>query len=277
MTNQQIKQLLIQGALACALSCSLSPAYAQQTYTVTTTIDTIPATTGSLRWAIEQVNMGAGLGDTINFNISKTDAGYNPTTNTWTIIPVQDLDKITRQVTIDGYAGSPGGAHPNTNPIAEGSNAVLTIVLNGNNYMTGDGNTTGNGLHFAPLADTSVDNSIVRGLVINQWLDNGILLDTAQNNITGVSIVGNFIGTDASGAQQMANRTGVGLSGLVNTCFNTVIGTIAPADRNIIAGSFSRNVVDAYGVRGGCISSSFNAETMIQNNYIGQTELAAMP
>ena len=40
----------------------------------------------------------------------------------------------------------------------------LRLLLNGNNYMTGDGNTTGNGLHFAPLADTSVDNSIVRGL-----------------------------------------------------------------------------------------------------------------
>ena len=265
MKIQKFKNLLTQGALACIL-LTLSPAYAQQTYTVTTTIDTIPATTGSLRWAIEQVNMGAGQGDTIDFKIPKTDAGYDPTTNTWTIVPIQDLDAITQQVTIDGYSQK-AGSKPNTLDV--GSNAVLTIVLNGNNYMTGDGNTTGNGLHFAPLADTSVDNSIVRGLVINQWLDNGILLDTTQNNITGVSIVGNFIGTDASGAQQMANRTGVGLSGLVNTCFNTVIGTIAPADRNIIAGSFSRNVVDAYGVRGGCISSSFNVETMIQNNYIG--------
>ena len=46
--------------------------------------------------------MGAGQGDTIDFKIPKTDAGYDPTTNTWTIVPIQDLDAITQQVTIDG-------------------------------------------------------------------------------------------------------------------------------------------------------------------------------
>ena len=254
MKIQQFKKLCTQGALACIL-LAISPAYAQQTYTVTTTADTVPATTNSLRWAIEQVNAGAGLGDTIAFGIPTSDSGYDPATNTWTIVPVQDLDTITQKVTIDGYTQS---------------NAALTIILNGNNYMTGDGNMTGNGLHFAPLSDTSVDGSVVRGLIINQWIDNGILLDTTNNNITGVSIVGNFMGTDASGTQQMANRNAIGLAGINgNQCISTMIGTTAAADRNILAGSFSGNVVDFYGLEGGCISSTRNLDTVIQNNYIG--------
>ena len=69
-------------------------------------------------------------------------------------------------MTIDGYT-QPGSS---VNTLAQGDNAVLTIVLNGSNYTVGDGLATGNGLHFAPLANTSVDNSVVRGLVINQWL-----------------------------------------------------------------------------------------------------------
>ncbi len=132
-----------------------------------------------------------------------------------------------------------------------------------------DGLVYGNGLHFAPLANTSVDNSVVRGLVINQWLDNGILLDGTNAPITGVQIIGNFIGTNASGTQQMANRCGIGLSGAVNQCINTVIGTPAFADRNIIAGSFASEGLDSYSLYGASISSFGNTGTTIKNNYVG--------
>ena len=87
--------------------------------------------------------------------------------------------------------------------------------------------------------------------------------------LPAVSIIGNFIGTDASGTMQMANRTGIGISGAVNTCFNTIIGTSAFADRNIIAGSFGFLYTDSYGIHGGCISSLANVGTTIINNYIG--------
>ena len=131
--------------------------------------------------------------------------------------------------------------------------------------MTGDGQTTGNGLHFAPLVNGAVDKSEVRGLVINQWLDNGILLDADSASISDVKIVGNFIGTDSSGTQQLANRTGIGLS----FAENTIIGTSDPADRNVFAGSFSWFLTDNYGIRGACINSFFSAGTTVTNNLIG--------
>ena len=67
----------------------------------------------------------------------------------------------------------------------------------------------------------------------------------------------------------MANRTGIGISGLIGTCFNTTIGTPAVADRNVIAGSFSWFLTDSYGIRGAGISSFFNEGTTITNNSIG--------
>ncbi len=260
------KTVWSRAALACGLMCAtLLPLHAV-TYQVTSTADALTPPVGTLRWAIQQVNAGAGTGDTISFNIATSDPGYDSATNTWTIQPVQDLDSITQQVTIDGYT-QPGSA---VNTRAQGDSAVLTIVLNGNNYTTGDGYVTGNGLHFAPLANTSVDGSIVRGLVINQWLASGILLDASNANISNVQILGCFIGTDASGTLVMANRTGVGLAGAINTyCTNVQIGTPLCADRNLIAGSFGWDVDDSYSVGGGCINSLFNVGTLIQNNYIG--------
>ena len=267
MTFQQFKNLFTQGVFACALV--MMPLQAT-TYTVNSTADQYPiGDSGTLRWAIQQVNMGSG-GDTIVFDIPASGSGYDPATNTWTIIPVKDLDAITKQVTINGYTPSMGSS-PNTLPV--GSNAVLTIVLNGNNYLTGDGVTTGNGLHFLPGSD----GSIVTGLVINQWLDNGILIDSGTNpvgTLSNISIVGCFIGTDASGTREMANRTGIGISGNIGTCINTSIGVLSgatpsPADRNVIAGSFGPFVVDSYGIRGGSVMSYFNVGTIVANNSIG--------
>ena len=266
MTFQQFKNLFRQGVFACALV--MMPLQAT-TYTVNSASDQYPiGDPGTLRWAVQQVNAGSG-GDTIVFDIPASGPGYDPATNTWTIKPVQDLDAITKQVTIDGYSLQMG-SKPNTLPV--GSNAVLTIVLNGNNYLTGDGVTTGNGLHFLPGSD----GSVVTGLVINQWLDNGILVDSGDTSLSNVSIVGCFIGTDASGTQEMANRTGIGISGLIGTCFNTTIGTPAVADRNVIAGSFSWFLTDSYGIRGAGISSFFNEGTTITNNSIGTDKTGSL-
>ena len=228
-------------------------------FIVTTTADNGDNTnpiSGSLRDAIIQLNT-TGLYDAIYFNIKKSDSGYDSLTNTWTIKPLNDLPNITKTVTIDGYEGSPGGATPNT--LEQGDNAVLTIVLNGSNYTVGDGITTGIGLYF----DTGSDNSIVRGLVINQWLFCGILIEPTIASVSGIQIIGNFFGTNAKGTQEMANQIGIGLAGLTATVFNTNIGTTNPADRNIFAGSFAASDI------GSAIISVFNTETSIVNNYIG--------
>ena len=265
MMSQHFKYLLTQGALVCALLCATTDLDAT-TYIVKNTLDAFPVgPKDSLRAAIQAVNLGSG-GDTIVFDIPKGGPGYDPATNTWTITPVRDLDSIIKQVTIDGYSPQMGSS-PNTLAVG-GSNAVLTIVLSGNNYLTGNGILTGNGLHFLPGSD----GSIVRGLVVNQWLGNGILIDggpKAHVTLSNISIRGCFIGTDASGMHEQANRAGIGISGNHGTCVNTTIGTPALADRNVIAGSFSPLLADSFGLGGACIYSLLNEGTTITNNSIG--------
>ncbi len=234
-----------------------------QTYYVTTTAN---SGFGSLQDAITQVN--AHSYDVINFNISTSDSGYDSATNTWTIKPNPELPTITSKVTIDGYT-QPGSF---VNTLGEGDNAVLTIVLNGSNYGVGDGLTNGNGLHFG----AGSDGSIVRGLCINQWLYCGILIEASAGSVSGISIIGNFIGTNAQGTQEMANAIGIGLSGLIgfpNTVANTIIGTIQKGDRNIIAGSFGNfegwNGFNTFSLTSACIGTAADANTMMVNNYIG--------
>ncbi len=115
--------------LALLLSCAASIAAAP--FTVTTTVDNGnngSPTPGSLRAGINAVN--ATTNDAIYFKIPTSDQGYNPTNNTWTIQPPVDLPNIVNTVTIDGYT-QPGSL---VNTLAQGDNAVLTIVINGSNY-----------------------------------------------------------------------------------------------------------------------------------------------
>ena len=158
------KQLLLALTLITALIATGDVIAAPVTATVTSTGDAgafnpvvspsvTPSATGpvTLRSAIQYFNAtNIGIGaNTINFDISTLDSGYNPTTNTWTITPFTDLDAIVVPLTINGYT-FPGAlfntATPNT--LAQGDNAVLQIVLNGSKDAQADGNFFGNGLHF---------------------------------------------------------------------------------------------------------------------------------
>src|SRR6516162_9661293 len=120
------------------------------TITVNTTADdTSPDTTLSLREAIEvsngtlpvsslstqeqaQVSGPVGSTNTIDFNIPKTDPGYNPATGVWTITPQTqsqgELPTISNNAAIiDGY--SQPGASKNT--LAVGDNAKLAVAIDG--------------------------------------------------------------------------------------------------------------------------------------------------
>jgi len=173
-----------------------------------------------------------------------------PGAGPFTIQPVKDLPFITRRVTINGY--SQPGASVNTLGNANGNNANLRIILSGSNYTEGNAyNGTGNGLIFVQGSG----GSVVKGLVINGWVNTGIYLFKANN----VSINGNYIGTNNIGTTQVANQAGI----FIDTCNNTVIGTSANADRNIIAGSFFLFNASA------CIVPYRSHGTKIKNNYIG--------
>src|SRR4051794_31676929 len=163
------------------------------TFTVTTVDDDGP---GSFRQAIRDANANAGR-DVIAFNIG---AG-----GVLTIQPASALPAVTDPVVIDGttqpgYAGSP------------------VVVLNGSQAGGVDGLTI------------SAGNSTVRGLVINSFEGNGIVLQTSGGNV----VAGNFIGTDVTGTGAVGNLAGVLVAG---TSSGNTVGGSAAGDRNLISGN----------------------------------------
>ncbi|MCC7339361.1 MAG: DUF4347 domain-containing protein, partial [Pirellulaceae bacterium] len=162
----------------------------------------------SLREAIIAANntINGTLPDQIHFNI----AGSGP----HTIGLLSALPALTNAVVIDGttetnYAGSP------------------IIVLNG----TAAGGTT-NGLHLA----TTSGGSTVRGLVIQAFSGQGILIESSNN-----LVVGNYIGTDVSGTTNIGNSAN-GIWIKDNAANNTIGGTQL-ADRNVIAGNGANGIL----------------------------------
>ena len=169
------------------------------TITVNTTADdTSPDTTLSLREAIEvsngtlpvsslskqeqaQVSGPVGSTNTIDFNIPKTDPGYNPATGVWTITPLQSQSQLptisNNAAIIDGY--SQPGASKNT--LAVGDNAKLAVAINGSQSDT-------DGLMI------NQPGTKVFGLDIENFgqVGEGVVIFQA----TDVQIAGCFIGVD---------------------------------------------------------------------------------
>ncbi len=198
------------------------------------------ATHCSLREAINAANANAGT-DTIAFDI--------PGAGPHTIQPASALPTITDPVIIDGYTQP--GASPNTNGLELGSNAVLKIELDGSNAGA-----------FQDGLTIIAGGSTVRGLAINRFDANGILLLTSDNN----AIEGNFIGTDVTGTAARQNRS----SGIViQDGIKNTIGGSTPATRNLISGN----------VAGVGIGGIFSTSNQVLGNYIGTdaTGGAALP
>ncbi|MFM6517989.1 MAG: beta strand repeat-containing protein, partial [Microcystis panniformis] len=179
----------------------------------------------TLRAAIEEANASAGT-QTIVFNIPTTDPGYNPTTGAFTIKPLSALPIISDAVVIDGTT-QPGFS---TKPIIE---------------LDGSSAGNSNGLII------SAGDSTVRGLVVNRFAGNGIVLNTKGNNI----IEGNYIGTDVTGTLDYGNNG----SGIRAETSNNRIGGTQTGSRNIISGS---NIGDGILIVGG-------GGNQIFGNYIG--------
>jgi hypothetical protein len=102
----------------------------------------------------------------------------------------------------------------------QGNDAFLKVQLNGTNAGSA------NGLVIQAA------NTTIRGLVINRFGGNGILLSGSV--ATGNQVSGNFIGTIAAGTKALGNADdGVDVFGADN---NAVGGTTAGA-RNVISGN----------------------------------------
>jgi len=185
---------------------------ALMTFLVSNTLD---SGGGSLRQAILDANGNPGA-DAINFSIG------GPAPHTINLLSA--LPAITETVTINGtsqpdFAGTP------------------VIELNG----SGAGGA-------ADGLTVNASNSAVRGLVINRFNGNGIVINANAN-----AIEGNFIGTNAAGTVALGN----GLNGvLVATGSNNNIGGLTQAARNLISGNRSAGVAVTSGTGNSILSNS---------------------
>jgi parallel beta-helix repeat protein len=191
------------------------------TFTVTSTADVGP---GSLRQAILDNNATAGL-NTIAFDIGR--GGLQ------TIRPASALPTITNPVILDGttqpgYAGTP------------------PIELNGA--------AAGRGVNGLTI---SAGDTTVTGLVINGFSSNGIFFQNNGDNV----VAGNYIGTDVTGTQVLANG-GDGLGFLFVS--NNTIGGTSPGAGNLISGNTAGIHIGGH-------------NDVIQGNRIGTDVMGTVP
>jgi len=196
----------------------LTPGSAPGTYNDTT-----------LRGAINAVNIDTTTAypDTIAFNISPSDPGYNSAAGVWVLSPLSQEPILTHPAIVNGI---PQTLMPPNHPV---------IVLDGNQAGVG-----ANGLDFnlsaAYLGNPSYTLT-VQGLDIVRWKGAGLLFESGQ---TGA--IDNIVGLDPTGTTAFApngasygNATGVRLTtvgGAVLGGYNIVYGT-AVQTPNIISGN----------------------------------------
>src|SRR4051812_40377631 len=202
-SRRLLARLIVWAALGVLFGVASASASAA-TYEVTRADD---AGTNTLRWAINSANANLSENDLITFDI----AGANPQT----IALRSDLPTVTDPVTIDGYTQT--GATP---AVDAATPAEPQIVVNATQATRG--------------LRLETDGSTVRGLVV-QAADGGqgifFLADGIQVDGDANHIVGDFIGTDATGTAAVRNiGDGIQVEGDGN-----VIGGTAAADRNVIA------------------------------------------
>ena len=191
----------------------------------------------TLRAAIEESNASPSIASIV-FAIPDTDAGHDGIAGTWTIAPAIALPPVTLPLTID--AMTQPTAVPNTNPAPLGLNGSLVVELDGSAAGVG-----ANGLHLQA-------NTSIRGLVINSFSGDAILVDTGADSS---EIVGNYLGLTDAGATAAGN----GDSGVDVGASDVTIGGALPADRNLISASNRGIRLETAGVTG----------TTIEGNLIG--------
>ncbi len=216
---------------------------------------------GSLREAIKKANR-CKKPCTITFCLSKSDKRYNRYIKSWSIKICKGLPVIKTQVEIDGY--SQHTSAPNTNPIENEYNAHIAIELCGpglDDWKECDHNGLGTcGLTFGHCSN----GSQVKGLAITNF-PVGIEVSADQVQILGC-IFG--IGTDGYCAQK--NLVSIYIT---KHAHGTVIGTVDPSSRNLIAGLGRGPCGEGacgYGILGAI--TNFGKNTTIQNSTVNLTK-----
>ena len=212
---------------------------------------------GSLRAAIDAANQSPFVPDTIVFNISTSDPGFDG--SVFTIKPLSALPPLTdANTTIDGATQT--AFTGDTNP------AGPEVVLNGSQVgFVGGGlviNSSGN---------------IINSLVLNGFNNTGIDINGA--GATSNTVTGCYLGTNPTGDSAVPNTfDGLAITGGAS---NNTIGGSSPAERNLISGN-ARNgllILDQVGsgsnnniVQGNFIGTDATGQTALGNSQLGTTQ-----
>lgn len=248
-TNLQSKVLLHIFSASTILMLALATlggasATTPDTYSVNTTDDindgACDKTHCSLREAINDANAHPGS-DRIEFKIR----GSPP----FTIQPIAALPEITDPLTIDG---------------------TTQLGFRGTPIVVLDGTNAGEEVNGLVLA---AGRSTVRGLVINRFSADGIVLTTNGGN----SIQGNYIGTDATGKIARSNA----LRGILVTegSSNNLIGGTEAEASNLISGNARAGIrledTEGNQVQGNFIGTDINGTSPLANDVGVKLEAAA--
>lgn len=220
-----------------------APGYGTPALTIAALLgDPGPDTFISLREAIDACNNtpnGAGP-DSIHFDIPASDPGYSASPLAYALTPSIPLPELSTPMVIDA----------SSQPEAAGEGRPV-IVLDGTGVSSGEEN----GFLVTGGATT------LRGFVIQEFDKYGIHLQGAGGN----RIVGNYIGTDATGGSAAPNLYGL----FVETGSNTIGGT-GGGEGNVISGNTQ------YGLS---LYTAGATGNLIQGNTIGldATGVAVLP
>jgi probable HAF family extracellular repeat protein len=203
-------------------------AFQVQTTQVFPVTNTNNAGAGSLRQAILDANAQPGY-NVITFNIPGTGV---PTLSPTSALPALTVPVFLNGTSQPGFAGAP------------------TIVLSGAHAGAGASGVT--------LAG---GGSTVRGLVVNGFGGAGIRLQDQGGDL----VVGDYLGTDASGTVAVAN--GVGITIDYPSANRIGIGQTTAASSNLISGNRANGI------------AIFGSDNVIQGNRIGTdvSGTAALP
>jgi titin len=208
----------------------------------------------TLRAAIQEANSTPER-DEMTFNIIYDvttciyDVGVVETPPVTAICPTYTLPSISAPLTIDGT----------TQPGYSGTPIVELDGFNGNGVGVGPGV---DGLTVSAGEDADHYPSIIRGVWIHGFTNNGITLQTHERTLVEGNWIGDVIG-DVDDHVYFNTYDAV----YINNIPNNVIGGTDPAKRNIISGNgIPSPETPGYGIRIAGASASGNR---IEGNYIG--------
>jgi hypothetical protein len=131
----------------------------------------------------------------------------------------------------------------------------------------------GGGIHILSSYNTiGGTTAAARNIISGGFSGNPITIHQGggQPPVLGNIVQGNYIGTDVTGTQALANETGIDLLGGV---YDTLIGGTVPGAGNVICGNNNEFLIALEGEEG---STDVPANTLIQGNLIGTGKSGAM-